>query len=213
MVRGLIDGWIRNVSILHFSEEGIILHRSLRITIHDCRANPCTDCRGYKYGFSPSVGAQQILIQDSKAIATRHGFVLNGSTRSSGVVVLRGELIQNRGSSEAGHRQWSQGVLFDSCKVTSGQSSGTAFLLGNRGDWGTSHGWAAANSVVWNTHTFGNGDIVVQKPPTAQNFVIGSSGTINKSARWPGTWGFEEGSNKSKQLYPASLYEAQRADR
>jgi len=215
MVRGLIDGWIRNVSIFHFSEEGIILHRSLRITIRDSvAAYPVAPTDGgYKYGFSPSVGAQQILIQDSKAIATRHGFVLNGSTRSSGVVILRGELIENIGSSEAGHRQWSQGVLFDSCKVISGKSSDTAFLLGNRGDWGTSHGWAAANSVLWNTNTFGNGHIVVQKPPTAQNFVIGSSGMINKRAFWPGQWGFQEGSNKSKRLYPASLYEAQRADR
>ena len=212
MIRGLIDGWIRNVSILHFAKDGVILHRSSRITIQDSvvayPVSPTTG--GYKYGFTLSVGAQQILIQDSKAIATRHGFILNGSTRSSGVVVLRGELRQNLGSSE-GHRQWSLGVLFDNCRVTSASTSHTAFRLGNRGDWGTSHGWASVNSVIWNTHTFGYGDIVVQKPPTAQNFVIGSSGPINRSAEWPGNWGFVERKIGSRQLYPPSLYEAQRA--
>ena len=214
MIRGLIDGWIRNVAILHFAKDGVILHRSSRITIQDSVvAHPVSPTTGgYKYGFTLSVGAQQILIKDSIAISTRHGFILNGSTRSSGVVVLRGELRQNIGSSE-GHRQWSLGVLFDSCRVTSAPTSHTAFLLGNRGDWGTSHGWASVNSVIWNTHTYGYGDIVVQKPPTAQNFVIGSTGPINRSAEWPGHWGYVERKFGSRQLYPPSLYEAQRADR
>jgi hypothetical protein len=214
MIRGLIDGWIRNVAILHFAKDGVILHRSSRITIQDSVvAHPVAPTSGgYKYGFALSVGAQQILIQDCKATGTRHGFILNGSTRSSGVVVLRGELKENIGSSE-GHRQWSLGVLFDSCRVTSAPTSHTAFLLGNRGDWGTSHGWASVNSVIWNTHTYGYGDIVVQKPPTAQNFVIGSSGSINRSAAWPGEWGYVERKFGSRQLYPPSLYEAQRADR
>lgn len=212
MIRGLIDGWIRNVAILHFAKDAVILHRSSRITIQDSVvAHPVAPTSGgYKYGFTLSVGAQQILIQDSKAIATRHGFILNGSTRSSGVVVLRGELRQNLGSSE-GHRQWSLGVLFDNCRVTSAPKSHTAFRLGNRGDWGTSHGWASVNSVIWNTHTFGYGEIVVQKPPTAQNFIIASSGPINQSAEWPGDTGFVERKIGSRQLYPPSLYEAQRA--
>ena len=49
---------------------------------------------------------------------------------------------------EAGHKRWVQGVLYDNVVETA--VDGTYILLGNRGDWGTQHGWAAAHSVIWN---------------------------------------------------------------
>ena len=215
IMNGVIDGWVNNVAILHTSEEGVQIFRSTRVTVQDTSVGPGVGPTqgGYKSGYQPSVGAQQIFIKDCSAIAMRHGFVLNGSTRSSGVVVLRGKLIDNIASSEGGHRQWSMGVLFDSCVVESGNSWANAFLVGNRGDWGTSHGWAAVNSVVWNTDTLGNGSIVVQQPPNAQNYAIGCFGRVNQSASWPGPWGFTEGTNEERTLYPQSLYESQLADR
>jgi hypothetical protein len=212
---GVIDGWVRDVDMLHFSEEAIQVRKSLRITAQNCNAGPpiAPVEGGRMSGYAVSMGGQQVLFRDCRITGARHGFVLNGSTRSSGVVFLRGVLIDNIGTSEAGHQQWSMGVLFDNCKVLSALPYTQAFLLGNRGDWGTSHGWSAANSVVWNTDTTAGGAIVVQKPPTAQNYAIGCSGTVNQHAPWPGPWGYTEGTGRGSTLKPPSLYEAQLAAR
>jgi len=216
----VIDGWARDVTVLHFSESAIEVKRSMRITIDRCEGGPAIAKieGGRRSGFSVRAGGQQVLIRDSSAIACRHGFVLSGATKSSGVVVLRGELIENIASSEGGHQQWSSGVLFDNCKVTSrfpqSRSPHITFLLGNRGDFGTSHGWSSVNSVMWNTYSGAEGSIVVQKPPTAQNYAIGCTGNINDMLWFPGEFGHvESGPEDGRALRPASLYEAQRADR
>lgn len=207
---GVIDGWINDVSIQGFSRDGIRIEKSTRITVQNTSVGPpvARNAGGYSYGFQPSGGAQQILFKNCSAIATRHGFILNGSTRSSGIVFYRCKLVDNIASSEGGHRQWSMGALFDGCTVVNG-SSPVAFLLGNRGDYGTSHGWGAVNSVLWNSDTGGRGSIVVQQPPTAQNYMIGGFGNVEKHWRWPGPVGFVEGTNENRSLFPSSLYEAQ----
>ena len=77
----------------------------------------------------------------------RHALVSNGNTVASGLVYYRCKMI--RGDDvEAGHKRWVQGVLYDNVEETAGNA--TYILLGNRGDWGTQHGWAAAHSVIWN---------------------------------------------------------------
>ena len=49
--------------------------------------------------------------------------------------------------------------------------------LYNRGDYGTGHGWASAHSVAW-AHDLADGIGIIQRPPTAQNYAIGGSGTF-----------------------------------
>jgi hypothetical protein len=105
-------------------------------------------------------------------------------------------------SDSEGHRHWSQGLLFDSINATGG-----VIQLINRGDWGTSHGWASAHSVIWAY----NKATRVQKPPTAQNYMISSSGSVRTDHRFPGPRGFSQ--IQSGELVPASLYEAQLCDR
>jgi hypothetical protein len=84
--------------------------------------------------------------------------------------------------------------------------------LYNRGDYGTSHGWAAAHSVAWACDVTPRGRLVVQAPPTAQNYAIGCSGQILGKGPYPGAPGFIEGSNRPG-LEPRSLYDAQLAER
>ncbi|UCE04946.1 MAG: T9SS type A sorting domain-containing protein, partial [bacterium] len=90
-------------------------------------------------------------------------------------------------------------------------------LLGlyNRGYYGTSHGWAGVHSVAWNCDV-ANGDLIVQKPPTAQNYAIGCFGgnVVGKKppAPFDETEGYIEGTGESG-LNPRSLYEAQLEER
>ena len=74
--------------------------------------------------------------------------------------------------SDAGpHQRWGNGALFDNITV-----GGNAINVRNRWDSGSGHGWAGANNVVWNSQA---NSFIVQNPPTAQNWLIGSTGTVN----------------------------------
>ncbi|MDR1280013.1 MAG: hypothetical protein LBK99_04250 [Opitutaceae bacterium] len=79
----------------------------------------------------------------------------------------------------------------------------------DRGDYGTGHGWAGAQQVFWNCEVAGT--LVVQKPPTAQNYAIGSIGKYS-DGRYPDRpRGVIE--SPDKHVQPASLYRAQLAER
>jgi hypothetical protein len=61
--------------------------------------------------------------------------------------------------------------LFDNVAV-----SGNAINVQNRWTSGTGHGWAGANVVVWNSQA---NSFIMQAPPTAKGWLVGSTGTIN----------------------------------
>jgi hypothetical protein len=86
--------------------------------------------------------------------------------------------------------------------------------LYNRGYYGTSHGWGIAHSVAWNCDV-GNRTLIVQRPPTGQNYAIGCTGVVT-GVKPPAPFlepeGFIEGANRPG-LVPVSLYRAQLHDR
>jgi hypothetical protein len=90
-------------------------------------------------------------------------------------------------------------------------------LLGlyNRGYYGTSHGWSSVHSVAWNCDV-AYGDLIVQKPPTGQNYAIGCSGGNITGVKPPASFnepeGYIEGKNQDG-LEPRSLYLAQLEER
>jgi len=110
------------------------------------------------------------------------------------------------------------GLLYDNHIELDGPRAGlNPRLLGlyNRGYYGTSHGWAIAHSVAWNCD-LANGDLIVQKPPTAQNYAIGCFGANITGQYPPASFneleGYIEGSNLAG-LEPRSLYLAQLNER
>ncbi|MEM7314218.1 MAG: hypothetical protein AAF497_13805, partial [Planctomycetota bacterium] len=86
---------------------------------------------------------------------------------------------------------------------------GDQINIRNRGNFGTGHGWAGANMVVWNSSA---DSYIVQNPPTAQNWLVGSVGSIQNDTRFgqqePGLYD-HHGQNVDTQ----SLYLQQLADR
>ncbi len=200
-VNGAEDAWVRAVTAVHFGHAGIFTSGSRLVTIMDSVALEPVGVRtgGRFYNLDAERGSQLILFKNCDARGGRHNMITNGAETASGIVFYR--IQSSSGSASEGHRHWSQGLLFDN--VVDG---GTIQLI-NRGDYGTSHGWGAAHSVIWND----SGTMNVQKPPTAQNYAISSKGRLAYRAIFPGAAGFVE--VKAGRLIPESLYEAQLCER
>ena len=160
------------------------------------------------YNFNTEQYSQLILFQNCEATNGRHNFISNGKSSASGIVFHKCKskgLGSNSGdtSESEGHRLWTQAMLFDSIDENSPDTGHIGLI--NRGNYGSGHGWAAAHSTIWNY----NGTITVQKPPTAQNYAVSSTGKVQKKFKFSGVIGNVEGEGEKGQLSPASLYEAQ----
>lgn len=211
------DSWVRDVTALHFVLSGFITQTASRITIINCKAlEPHSSITGARrYNFNLAGASSQILFQDCLATYGRHHFISNGTTSVSGCVFLNCEGRRAYSSSE-GHRWWSMGLLFDNVREVDVQPTAArtlAFI--NRGDWGTAHGWSTVHSVMWNCDA-GDGAVLVQKPPTGQNYAIGCNGRV-VTGRPPHVpfdqpEGHIEGTGRSG-LMPGSLYLAQLRER
>lgn len=205
------DAWVRDCTMLHFTQAGVATQETTRDTIENCRAiDPVSIVTGSRrYNFNTYTYSQQVLFKDCYAYKARHAFVSNGHSTVSGVVFLRGIGEYALNSSE-GHRRWSQALLFDGHREIDPHHDYTIGLY-NRGRYGTSHGWSAAHSVAWNCDV-STSRLIVQKPPTAQNYAIGCTGTITGDGPFKQPEGYIEGANQPG-LLPPSLYQAQLLDR
>ena len=208
------DGWVTGVTALHFWHAGISVQNSRYVTVRDSRAlEPHSLVEGSRrYNFEV-YKSQLVLFQGNLASKARHAYVGNGTTLDSGIVFLDNTSEDAFTSSEA-HRQWGMGFLYDNHTEIGSSGSGTSdrrIHLGNRGDYGTGHGWACANCVVWNAHMNG-ALVVVEKPPTAQNYAIGVQGNVSSRGPFLATTPYIEGTNRPN-LDPRSLYLRQLADR
>ncbi|MCD6376225.1 MAG: T9SS type A sorting domain-containing protein [Caldisericaceae bacterium] len=213
------DAWVRNCTAIHFGEAGFRTNTATRVTIENCKAlDPVSKITGgRRYNFEAYTASQLILFKNCLATNGRHHYMSNGTTWTSGIVFLDCQSSGAYASSE-GHRRWSQGLLYDNLIELDGPRPGyNPRLLGLycRGYYGTSHGWSAAHSVAWNCDV-AQGDLIVQKPPTAQNYAIGCKGKNITGKKPPASFdepeGYIEGSNQDG-LKPRSLYLAQFEDR
>jgi hypothetical protein len=213
------DAWVRDCTMLHFGLSGIRTNTATRITVENCQAlDPVSAIEGGKrYNFQVYTASQQILFKNCHATNGRHHYVSNGTSWVSGCVFVDCTSSGAYTSSE-GHRGWSMGLLYDNLIELDGPRPGlNARMLGlyNRGFYGTSHGWSTAHSVAW-ACDMNDGDLIIQQPPTAQNYAIGCLGKNITGQRPPAPFpdesGYIEGSNLPG-LEPRSLYLAQLEDR
>ena len=206
------NAWVRQVTALHFVYAGIDVRRSIHVTVTDSEAlephSEITGARRYNFAVYRS---QLVLFENNLATEGRHNYVGNGEAWDSGIVFLNNRSQSAYTSSEP-HRHWGQGFLYDNHVEVDSPPRQLRLRLGNRGSFGTGHGWSAVHSVAWNCKMNG-ARVSVEKPPTAQNYAIGCEGDITGtggSFRQPA--GYIEGSNRPG-LYPNSLYRKQLADR
>ena len=155
------NGWVRNATALHFVTSMVGTQRGAKwITIQDCVSRePISQRRGARR-FVFALRGQLALVQRCQSDKGRHSF-MTGQPNGSGNVFLDCKATSPFSSSEP-HEQWATGSLYDNIEAPL-----TARFWKN-----ITIGWAGANTVFWNC----KGDFMVQKPPTAQNYVFGHIG-------------------------------------
>ena len=192
------NAWLRNVATKHFYHGPAMMQRASKwITVEECVSlEPVSRLDGQRrYPFH--VEGQLVLVRKCFSDGARHAFVF-GSRVPGPNVFLDCRSTRDYLYSEPHHR-WSVGGLYDN---VSGR-----IAIQDRSWFGSGHGWSGANYVAWNCR----GALIVQQPPTAQNFAIGFVGQRGKDA-FPGRkegWWESEGT----PVTPRSLYEAQLAAR
>ena len=152
--------WVRNISALHFVNSVIQSNAGTKwITVQDCESREPVSQRWGGRRFTYQMNGQMCLVQRCLSQKGRHSFVLQQS-EASGNVYLECTAINPYSTSEP-HNHWVNGVLYDNVKAPL-----TARF------WDYIIGWAGANIVFWNCE----GDFLIQKPPTAQNYSFGHIG-------------------------------------
>ena len=152
--------WVRNISAFHFGNSVVQTNPGSKwITVQDCESWEPVSIRMGARRFTYQMNGQFCLVQRCFSQKGRHSFVLQGP-ESSGNVFLDCKAVNPYSTSEP-HNKWVNGVLYDNVKAPL-----TARF------WDYIIGWAGANIVFWNCE----GDFVVQKPPTAQNYSFGHMG-------------------------------------
>ena len=206
------NAWVRNVTDQYFgyacvsiAGAGASSACTRNITVRDCNSlDPVSIISGSRrYAFVLN-DCHHILFQNCYARKDRHQFVTQSLTPGPNVLV---DGLSDTAYSECGpHFRWATGAIWDNVTV-----NGDLLAIRNRGNLGTSHGWAGANEMVWNSKATG---FTVENPPTARNWLIGSVGPLvaNSSAiPFPAPAGTYD--SHGSNVFPNSLYYAQLQDR
>ena len=162
--------WVRRVVAMHFYNGVAKMERDAKwVTVEDSRSlDPVSIIvGGRRYPFC--IMGQLDLVQRCYSRNGRHAFVVNGGHLAGPDVFLNCQSELDHADSGP-HQRWSTGTLYDDVHGV--------LHTQDREDMGSGHGYAGANDVYWNC----TGNIIVQAPPTAQNFSIGFIGHIDKPA-------------------------------
>ncbi len=169
VVSGASDSWVRNCTVLHVSLAAVRVDDDTRhVTVRDTKSlEPVGPVRGgSRYAFSIGGGTLHLFF-NCYSEDGRHDFA--GGSRNQGPFAFV-ECTAVRGEQSEPHHRWGTGFLYD--RVTT--KDGTLAAI-NRGDSGSGHGWAAANSMFWNCDAK---SITVFDPETVGecNFAVGFAG-------------------------------------
>ncbi len=195
------NGWVRDVTVQHFSGGILSRYDALFTTIQDCTylepVSVITGGRRYSFVLDGQYG----LVLRCNATEARHGFMTGARVRGPNVF-LDGASLKSHSDSGPHHR-WAVGILYDNIRDSK------ELNVQDRQYAGSGHGWAGGQNVFWNCIS---PSIVVQQPPTAQNYAIGNIGEIT-----PGQWNKDAAlgviDSHGQPVAPRSLYLTQLAER
>ncbi|HZJ14701.1 MAG TPA: DNRLRE domain-containing protein [Chthoniobacteraceae bacterium] len=201
------DSWVRNVVSQYFGDACVSLQSGAKwVSVLDSQCiDPVSQITGgRRYAFNLD-DAHLCLVRGCYTRDDRHQYVTGSGTTGPHAFVSS---TSDAAHSDAGpHHRWASGILWDRIDV-----NGNSLNVQNRGNLGTGHGWAGGNCVVWNSSA---NSFVVQNPPTARNWLIGSIGTINSGSVYvgphdPGT--YDNSGSSGTNVFPSSLWGNQRDD-
>ena len=166
------DCWVRDVTAKHYSfAMTTVRGGGVNVTVERCsNLEPISVVEGGKrYAFLVD-GGQYVLFKNCYSQDSRHDYVLQA--RNCGPNVFLDSVSENGNAACEPHHRWSTGALYDNIYVL-GTVRLSYIQLINRGNYGSGHGWASANSVMWNCLAPA---LIVGKPQTEQNFAVGIYG-------------------------------------
>ena len=192
---GVADGWMRRV-VAHDFANGIWLGPTVkRMTVQD--VDVTHDPTTYVTSEAPFdfwIDGAQTLVQRSTSSGGNKIWYYATQDDTRGPNVLLDFTGAGTASHVTAHQRWATGLLIDNAHVTGGAT------LGNNGTLGNGEGWSMGWGVLWNTTS----DVLVQAPPGAMNWSIGSTGSVVKSDM-PGTYESMNVPVGMKSLYRAQL--------
>lgn len=195
------QGWVRNITSKYFGNGLVSLNSGTRfVTVKDCK---CLDAKsiitgGRRYSYNMNQ-AQLCLVINCEATEGRHDCV-TGSKGIGPNAFVRVKARNAHGDSGP-HQRWNVGTLYDNIDTDN------QINIQDRSNWGTGHGWAGANQVLWNCTAK---EVCVQNPwVSAKNYSIGTKGTkyagnFKNPVRPDGIW-----VRANETVSPVSLFEAQ----
>ncbi len=200
------NAWVENVTADNFATNIVNVGSGAKWITFDHMTIQNTSQAATNIADAPSGlgnSGQEILLENSVFTNAYHAISEGGSVPGPNVYTnititdpLEGALGLSHSRDETGpHQRRATGSLFDNVSNTDWIN------IRNAGNEGSGHGWQGANFVLWNV----NVRVDVSSPPTAQNWVIGGSGSTSE-----GSGTFDQ---RGKTLTPQSLYQAQLLDR
>jgi hypothetical protein len=202
---GVENAFVNHITAYHYAFGAVHVQKTAKwITVEDAyNRDPISQITGgRRYSFD--VEGQLTLVRDAHTRGGRHDFAQGSIVPGPNAFVdCTGDSVYD----ESGpHNKWSTGTLYENVVLRPAGTSRDrgALSFHNRGldTSGSLQGWAGANMVAWNCNV---SILNVFRPPTAQNYAIGCVADQVSGD------GFIESFGQSVE--PASLYDAQMADR
>lgn len=202
-----LNGWIKDVIAEEFTTGFVIDSTAKWVTVEDSgftRTAPIDNGAGYPFAYS--VAGQGVLVQRCSFEAD-DVFAYATQARTPGPNVVLDFSAKGNPSHLQPHQRWATGLLLDNINTP----TGTIDLM-DRGYFGSGHGWTIGFGVAWNSVT---SSLLIQQPPGAQNWAIGSTGTISTMAEPGGNTTPPTGiiDAHGTAVAPKSLYLAQLCER
>ena len=195
-IRDSENCWVKQVTGQYLAYSTVNIESANFITVQDCAyIDPKSQVSGgRRYPFAIQEGLGN-LFQRCYAKFGRHDFTTG--SRVTGPNVFLDGLAESAQSDIGPHHRWATGILFDNIK-------GGSIRVWNRGDSGSGHGWAGAQTMFWNMASY-SGEFRVDSPQGSINWGVGCIGTNQTGEGYWESWG--------ANVQPRSLYLQQLEDR
>ncbi len=194
---GVYDSWMKNIYMTDNMSGVSLSMSSKQITLEnvtvDSKREAFDNSKGYPADFR--IEGQQILLYKCNSYGDNADAAVTLQKTTGPNVILDIKVLGQKKSIEP-HERWATGLLVDN-------ASGPTVSFGDRGTYGSGHGWSVGNGVVWNSQFE---SYKIDNPPGYKNFGIGISGADD------GSTGEIDSANKPVTEIP-SLYLAQLSGR
>ena len=189
------DVWVADVTAVHFAGSAVQVGAKVaRATVQDCSSlAPISERAGYRRMAFHTRGQQTLFIRCTSEQGGNDFTV--GYLAAGPNVFLQCTARETKGFSGS-IGSWASGLLFDG-----GLIDGGALRLDNLQTWNQGVGWAAVNSVLWNSSA---SVVAVRQPPGAMNWAVAVWGQFLGDGRW---------SMVNEFAKPESLFRAQLQER